>query len=145
MRSSALAGPFWSSASTNTRLFTGALSDWQLSSWDCSPLCLARSFGTLRLVLGHEQSNHSFPDLCRTLASALAIVCYGFDLLSPLTPSHGTPSFTKLAIFVGVPLVVLGSGSGLVRTFPLRLIHATEALGIIAFSSWLLWLQAGTT
>jgi hypothetical protein len=75
------------------------------------------------------------------LANAAAVLWYGVGLLSPLTPSYGTPSAAELLVFVGLPVAVLGTCGALVRPFALRLTLLTEAVGIIVFSSWLVWMQ----
>ena len=41
------------------------------------------------------------------MANALALLLLAIGLLSPLTPSEGTPSFLELAIFAGCPFFIL--------------------------------------
>ena len=77
-------------------------------------------------------------------ASAAAVGIYAVGLLSPLTPSAGVPSTAELLVFVGIPVTVLVSCIVSVRALPLRVILATEALAIMAVSSWLLRLELHT-
>lgn len=80
--------------------------------------------------------------LCAAATVSVFSLCwYGIGLIGPLTPSFGTPSALELLIFVGVPIVLLAAFGVLIRSVPLRLFLAAEAAGILAFSSWLLWIQ----
>ncbi len=56
------------------------------------------------------------------LAAVIAILLFGVGLLSPLTPSEGTPSISHLLIFLGVPLLVSVGGLYLSRNMVERLL-----------------------
>lgn len=75
--------------------------------------------------------------------SAFAWFAYGIGLISPLTPSEGVPSLLELAIFALGPVGLLILLARRVRSVTWKIMMIVQAAVIIAFTTWLLALQAG--
>ncbi len=70
------------------------------------------------------------------IANAFAILLLVIGLLSPLTPSEGTPTFLEVAIFAGGPLFILGVMIYKTENRMAKFIFFTE---IAIISSMLFW------
>jgi hypothetical protein len=68
-------------------------------------------------------------------AQALAWVMLAVGLIAPLTPSDGPPSWTTVAIWLGVPVLLVGFAGTRARSVAGRAVIACEALAMI----WLTW------
>lgn len=64
-------------------------------------------------------------------AAVFAILLFVVGLLSPLTPSEGTPSISYLLIFLVVPLLVSGGGLYLSRKIVERLLMLAVLIIIV--------------
>ena len=79
------------------------------------------------------------------LLQLLAGVVFGLGLLSPLTPSEGTPRPADLLIFVGGPVLLITTAFIFSRRWQARLLATAEIGAILAATSWLLCLQYRTS
>lgn len=77
------------------------------------------------------------------IADLGALILFGIGLVSPLTPSQGLPSPGQLAVFFGLPVLLLTLVAYQARTLPIRILVALQALAVIGFEVWLLGIQSG--
>ena len=73
----------------------------------------------------------------------LAWLVFGIGLLSPLTPSEGTPRALDLGVFVAGPVVLLTGALAVSRRFPSKGLAILGIGAIVAAAGWLLRLQQG--
>ena len=78
------------------------------------------------------------------LACVLALAVFAAGLIAPLTPSEGMPPTRALVGFCGAPLLLLAVCFAFAQDRGWRIALALEAGFILAFTAWLLTLQAGT-
>ena len=75
-------------------------------------------------------------------ASLVAWAVYSLGLVAPLTPSEGLPGVWQLALFAGLPLLVLGIVAAFGRGRTARALAWTQLALMAGFSLRLLALQA---
>ena len=73
--------------------------------------------------------------------AAVAIAIFAIGLIAPLTPSEGRPNVPTLALFVGMPLVLLSVVGYRARSTPGRVICAALVAAVAGISLWLLYIQ----
>ena len=66
----------------------------------------------------------------------LAWVIFAFGLIAPLTPSEGHPSPTALAVFVGVPVALLGATAGNSRERWLKIGGVVQIVLLVLLTSY---------
>ncbi len=74
------------------------------------------------------------------IANVVAILLFGIGLISPLTPSEGTPTFLEVAIFAGGPLFILGSLISKTENRITKLFFLAEIAAISSMLFWLLYM-----
>jgi len=79
------------------------------------------------------------------LGNVLAVVLYSVGLISPLTPSEGSAGPTEILIFGLAPVLLLAACIAASKSMLLKVIFFVQLMCIVGVTSWLLWLQHGTS
>jgi hypothetical protein len=69
-------------------------------------------------------------------AAALAWFTFMLGLIGPLTPSEGSPPARALAVFIGIPELLLIVGGLVARTTLARVAFVLQAAAIAALTVW---------
>lgn len=75
------------------------------------------------------------------IGNILALLAFALGLLSPLTPSEGTPTIGAIATFVAFPLVLLANAWAHYTRPISRYVVVFQAIFIVLITGWLLLLQ----
>jgi hypothetical protein len=79
------------------------------------------------------------PKLPVPLAVALCVLAwtiFAFGLIAPLTPSEGHPSTLSLAVFVGLPIALLGATTGNSRDRWLKISGVVQMVLLVIVASY---------
>lgn len=82
-------------------------------------------------------------NLLAALANLFALLIYIVGLLSPLTPSEGTPDLLSIFIFVGLPVTILCWCLRVCNSRPAMLFFGVQLATVIGFFAYLFLLQLG--
>jgi hypothetical protein len=69
-------------------------------------------------------------------AAALAWFIFILGLIGPLTPPEGSPPPRALAVFIGIPELLLIVGAVLARTTLARVAFILQAAAVLALTVW---------
>ena len=65
----------------------------------------------------------------------LAWAILGLGLIAPLTPSEGPPAWSTVAIWLGIPLLLLAWTATRVRSVVARIVCGLE-IGLMIYATW---------
>ena len=77
------------------------------------------------------------------IANLFALLFYAVGLLSPLTPSEGTPDLVSISIFVGIPIAILGWCLRVCSSLPATLLFGLQLAAVVGSFAYLFLLQSG--
>jgi hypothetical protein len=73
------------------------------------------------------------------LIDLVAWVIFTVGLIAPLTPSDGPPGFGALAMFAGLPTLLLLAASSGAKSRLSRILLVAQGLAIPALTAWLVY------